>query len=123
MLGAKLIEEELLESCIEEGDLNKESEHLEQGCADPRVIEFPRDARGARYGLETPRALCASWHFACFGESAGRIVAGYSCCLSCSVGHNRQHIVIDTPFPWFVTALFRMPLHLAAASRRHVRCL
>ena len=48
MLGAKLIEEELLESGIEEGDLDKESEHLEQGCADPRVIEFPQDARGAR---------------------------------------------------------------------------
>ena len=45
---AQMIEEELLESGIEEGDLDKESEHLEQGCADPRVIEFPRDARGAR---------------------------------------------------------------------------
>ena len=40
-----MFEKELLMSGNEEGDLDQESEHLVQGCADPRVIEFPRDAR------------------------------------------------------------------------------
>ena len=43
-----MFEKELLKNGDEEGDLDREEEHLVQGCADPRVIEFPRDARARK---------------------------------------------------------------------------
>ena len=121
-MGTKLIEEELLENGIEEGDLDREG-HLVQGCADPRVIEFPRDARARK------RFRCAAaFRVSCgaslaLATSAGRILS--SARMDSHVGSliivNTSFI--DNPFPWLVSALFHMPLHLAAAYRRHVHCL
>ena len=89
MVGAKLIEEELLESGIEEGDLDKESEHLEQGCADPRVIGFPRDARARKRFRCAAAFSCVLWRLACFGDFGGKGLARYSCELSCRHAHKR----------------------------------
>ena len=84
----QMFEEELLESGIEERDLDQE-EHLVQGCADPRVIEFPRDARARKQFRCAAAFSCVLWRFACFGDFGGKGLAGYSCELSCRHAHKR----------------------------------
>ena len=107
----------------EEGDLDKESEHLAQGCADPRAIEFPRDARAHE------RFRCAAtFRVSCGASLALATSAGRTLPDTRADSHVDSSIIVNTsyivtPFPWFVSALFRMPLLLAATSRRHVRCL
>ena len=69
----------------EEGDLDKESEHLAQGCADPRVIEFPRDARVRKRFrcAATLRVSCgSSLALATRREESCRLLDGLSCSVA-----------------------------------------
>merc|ERR1711982_136741 len=76
---------------IFEEELLIEKEHLAQGCADPRVIEFPRDARARKWFrcAAALRVSCgSSLALATRREESCRLLDG----LSCSVAHNCQHI-------------------------------
>ena len=89
-------------------------------CADPMVIEFPRDARARTIGVAAPQRFACLVAFRSFGESAGRIVAGYSF-ASCSIIVNTSSST--THSSCVCHRAVPHALRLAAAYRCHVRSL